>query len=61
MEAAGLCEAAQMEGVNWIVVKSICDWADGSAGNKYQAFAATGAVEFVFHVFSDPHALDHLS
>jgi nucleoside phosphorylase len=49
MEGAGLYAAAQGNKVDWILVKAICDWADGSkSGNKQarQELAATNAARF---------------
>lgn len=52
MEGAGLYTACQDEKVDWILVKAICDWADG---NKHQdkktrqQQAAQNATAFVLH------------
>ena len=40
MEGAGLYAAATRFGVEWIVVKAICDWADGSKSDDAQPLAA---------------------
>lgn len=53
MEGAGLYVAAYDRNVAWILVKAICDWADGNKGRnkkQRQRLAAKNAVEFVFHV-----------
>ncbi len=53
MEGTGLYAAAQSNSVDWIVVKAICDWADGHKDvNKraYQEQAAINAARFVMHV-----------
>ncbi len=53
MEGAGLYVACQDAKVDWILVKSICDWADGHKGqNKdtQQRLAAHNAASFVVHV-----------
>ena len=53
MEAAGLYSAAQRYKKDWIVVKAICDWADGNKSkekNRRQKLAAENAVRFVIHV-----------
>jgi nucleoside phosphorylase len=45
--------AAQGNKVDWILVKAICDWADGNKGDNeqaYQELAATNAARFVIHV-----------
>lgn len=55
MEGAGLYAAAMEEKVDWIIVKAVCDWADG---NKHedkaarQEKAARRAASFVFHALS---------
>lgn len=50
MEGAGLYAAAREAKVDWILVKSICDWADGTKNNDYQSLAAINAASFVLHV-----------
>jgi nucleoside phosphorylase len=53
MEGAGLYAAAQRNKVDWIVVKAICDWADGKKSqnkDQRQQTAARNAVGFIFHV-----------
>lgn len=52
MEGAGLYAAASDLKVNWILVKAICDWADGKKGDDYQSIAAKNAAEFTAHVLS---------
>jgi nucleoside phosphorylase/tetratricopeptide (TPR) repeat protein len=52
MEGEGLYLAAQDAKVDWIIVKGICDWADGNkAKNKLasQRLAARNAAAFVVH------------
>ncbi|MCX6031586.1 MAG: hypothetical protein NT169_20080 [Chloroflexi bacterium] len=53
MEGAGLYVAAQSNKSDWILVKAICDWADGNKGYKKferQKVAAQSAAAFVLHV-----------
>ncbi len=53
MEGAGLYVAAQDSKVDWILVKAICDWADGNKERnraKRQDVAAHNATRFVLHV-----------
>ncbi len=53
MEGSGLYVACQHANVDWILVKSICDWADGNKNeNKHsqQEIAAKNAASFVLHV-----------
>lgn len=52
MEGGGIYVACQEHKVDWIVIKSICDWADGTKGkNKTarQQKAAASAAAFVTH------------
>jgi nucleoside phosphorylase len=50
MEGAGLYAAASDAKVDWILVKAICDWADGNKDDKAQPLAAGNAAKFVLHV-----------
>ncbi len=59
MEGAGLYVAAHHACVDWIIVKAICDWADGKKNNKFQRKAAQNAVAFVLHVIQQG-GLEHL-
>lgn len=58
MEGAGLWSAAQRNRKECILVKGVCDWADGRKHDSYHAMAAASAVSLCKHVFSDAHALD---
>ncbi|MDW3117828.1 MAG: hypothetical protein R8G60_08575 [Roseovarius pacificus] len=49
MEAAGLVAASLRHGVDWIVVKGICDWGMNK-GKKEQRMAADNAAGFVLKV-----------
>lgn len=52
MEGAGLYVACQDAKVDWVLVKAICDWADGNKAqdkDARQAQAAKNAAEFVVH------------
>jgi nucleoside phosphorylase len=52
MEGAGLYVACQDKKVDWILVKGICDWADGEKGQdkeSRQKTAASNAAAFVVH------------
>jgi nucleoside phosphorylase/tetratricopeptide (TPR) repeat protein len=53
MEGAGMYVASHDKKVDWILVKAICDWADGNKGgpNKdaHQATAAHNAAAFVLY------------
>lgn len=50
MEGAGLYAAAKDTKTDWILVKAICDWADGDKDDTAQPLAAKNAAEFVRHV-----------
>lgn len=53
MEGAGLCSAAHEAKIDWILVKAICDWADGTKDRdtkNRQAVAARNAAIFTYHV-----------
>jgi len=54
MNLVGATTILKTPAVNeWIVVKSICDWADGNKEKKYQAHSARAAVSLVQHVLSN--------
>jgi nucleoside phosphorylase/GNAT superfamily N-acetyltransferase len=62
MEAAGIYAAADRHEAQkeWIVVKSVCDWADGTKkarGDSYQPSAAEAAMSLVKHVLLLPDVL----
>lgn len=51
MEGGGIHVACESSRVPWIIVKGICDWADGDKGknkSENQAVAAANAAAFVF-------------
>lgn len=50
MEGAGLYAAAKSDKVDWIMVKAICDWADGMKNDEAQPLAAQYAAKFVLGV-----------
>jgi nucleoside phosphorylase len=55
MEGSGLYVAATQHKIDWILIKAICDWADGhKAEDKEarQALAARNAAAFVLHVLA---------
>jgi nucleoside phosphorylase len=52
MEGAGVYAACQDARVDWVLVKSICDWADGNKAqdkDERQQQAAKNAADFVVH------------
>jgi nucleoside phosphorylase len=60
MEGVGLAAAAVRQNVPWILVKAICDWADGNKHENHQALAAAAAVSLVHHVLSQTDVLHGL-
>lgn len=52
MEGAGLYVAASESKTDWILIKGICDWADGTKVDDAQKLAAENAASFVTHVIS---------
>lgn len=52
MEGIGFCSAANSLNKPWILVKAICDWADGSKNDKHQPLAAAASVSLVHNVLS---------
>lgn len=61
MEGIGAYAAAQRHSKEIILVKSICDWADGHKNDRAQAFASFTAVSLAYHVLSKPGVLEALS
>jgi nucleoside phosphorylase/Tfp pilus assembly protein PilF len=60
MEGAGLCAASGRVGTPWILVKSICDWADGEKGDDYHHLAASSATSLVCKVLSQKTVLSSI-
>ena len=58
MEGNGLSSACMRRGTPWILVKSICDWADGKKHSKYQPLAARSAASLVHHVLKQKTVLN---
>ena len=57
MEGVGVTSCAEREKHEWILVKAICDWADGDKTDNHHGFAAASAVGFVQHVLGQPGAV----
>jgi nucleoside phosphorylase/tetratricopeptide (TPR) repeat protein len=58
MEGTGLWAAATRHNKEWIVVKSVCDWADGSKNDQFHELAARSSISLCQFVFSSRGALD---
>ncbi|HEU4325024.1 MAG TPA: hypothetical protein VFS21_17925 [Roseiflexaceae bacterium] len=55
MEGAGLYVAASQHKIDWLLIKAICDWADGNKDQdkaQNQALAAKNAAGFVLHMLA---------
>ncbi|WP_432737413.1 methyltransferase domain-containing protein [Maridesulfovibrio sp. FT414] len=50
MEGGGLYSAASSAQTEWIIIKSICDWGDGTKTDKAQREASRNAADYVVHV-----------
>jgi nucleoside phosphorylase len=57
MEGAGHWASAVRNKTEWLLVKGVCDWADGKKNDDYQELAAAASVDLCKHVFQNPHAL----
>lgn len=57
MEGAGAYAAVQSKKIEIILVKGICDWADGSKNDRAQPFAAYTAISLAEHVLNKPDVL----
>ncbi|WP_421795276.1 hypothetical protein [Haliscomenobacter sp.] len=63
MEGAGLYAACQSKKVDWILIKSICDFADGNKGSgkkDKQALAIDTALHACLHVFNKKYVFEAL-
>jgi nucleoside phosphorylase len=58
MEGVGLSSSALYNNTPWILVKAICDWADGGKHKRHQPLAAAAATSLVYHILNRPTALD---
>jgi nucleoside phosphorylase len=56
MEAAGVYVACTNKNIPWIIVKSICDWADGSKNKTFQAESAHIVFSFIHRALNSPIA-----
>lgn len=61
MEGTGVAAACGDGQISeWILVKGICDWADGKKNKTYQPKAALASMSLVFHILSIPSNFDDL-
>lgn len=64
MEGSGIYGAANSKNIDWIIVKGICDFADGKKSNKKkenQSIAIKSAVSLAYKVFESRYAFKDLS
>lgn len=64
MEGRGAYSACRNRNINeWIIVKAICDWADGTKSQdkeRNQIAAAKSAVSLLHHIFNDPTSFEKI-
>jgi nucleoside phosphorylase len=60
MECTGLYSAAERCGIDWLLIKGVCDWGYNKT-NKYQFFAAQNAVKLVKALLDDPGVMAGLN
>jgi len=60
MEAAGVYAACKNKNIPWIIVKSICDWADGQKNKAFQAESAHIVFSFIHKTLTSPIAFHDL-
>ncbi|TMO84429.1 hypothetical protein [Pseudoalteromonas spongiae] len=60
MEAAGVYAACKNKNTPWIIVKSICDWADGQKNKAFQAESAYIVFSFILNALNSPIAFKEL-
>lgn len=53
MEAYSAYAVASMMKAQWIMIKGISDWGDGTKNDKYHHIALENASKFIFHVIQD--------
>ncbi|MEP6672134.1 MAG: NB-ARC domain-containing protein [Chthoniobacter sp.] len=60
MEAYGVAQACRSLGLEWSVIKGVCDWGDERKADGWQATAAAAAVSLCAAALRNPSALDGL-
>lgn len=58
MEGIGFATAANEMKKPWILIKAICDWADGNKNDHYQPLAAAAAASLLHYVLSQKTILN---
>lgn len=57
MEGNGVYSASDRNKIDWIIIKAICDWADGNKDDKWQKLAARNSVGYVKEILSSDNVL----
>lgn len=57
MEGVGVSASALYNNTPWILVKAVCDWADGAKHKRHQPLAAAAATSLVYQVLNRSTAL----
>ena len=60
MEGIGVSSACDRKGVHWILVKAICDWADGSKNDNFQKEASQNSIEYIKYILTSAGILRDL-
>ncbi|WP_437596416.1 hypothetical protein WMF28_27965 [Sorangium sp. So ce590] len=61
MEGAGAYAAAERARVEWLIIKSICDWADGTKNKDAQPLAAVNSATLLKALLLEPGLADALA
>lgn len=61
MEAAGVYAACNSKNIPWIIVKSICDWADGNKDKTFQAESAHIVFSFIYKALNSSIAFQDIN
>ena len=60
MEAYGVAQACRAVGIEWAVIKGVCDWGDERKDDAWQLTAAAAAVSLCAAALKNPSALNGL-
>jgi len=58
MEGNGVYSASDRNKIDWIIIKAICDWADGNKSDKWQKLAAQNSVNYTKEILSSDNILE---
>jgi nucleoside phosphorylase len=60
MEGNGFYAANAKNKIDWIIVKAICDWADGNKNDEWHKIAANNSVEYAKYILSIENTLEEI-